>query len=434
MKIFFDIIGSLALSISTIYVISKIMGFSFQKIGLIRYIIAVLALSFYLIISYYSTMIFLRYLLFILAITFIIVIFFKASVKETIVASAFTWILSVISELIFAIIVVYILNMNTESFYGMLIGNISISLILFVIIKIPKLENLLKKFLIKIVEWKKYYSIVLMIILSLSISIIVYINYFNTSTKFRFILSLTVIIIYFIITMILFNEKSNSNRMQYEYENVLNNLNEYETMLDYQKVTNHENKNQLLVIKGMIKKGDKNLEKYIDSIILEKKEDDEDFLYKTNIIPSGGLRGLVYYKILSMKEKNVNVSLNINNKIRKVNLEKMGINMNKDLCKIIGVILDNAIQAVENLKQKNIDIEMNCNDKEMIIIVSNNFEGNLDLGKIDSIGYTTKGAGHGYGLALMKKLIEKNSVIENKKNIYGNTFSQKIIVKISNNN
>lgn len=434
MKIFFDIIGSLALSISTIYVISKIMGFSSQKIGLIRYIIAVLALSFYLIISYYSTMIFLRYLLFILAITFIIVIFFKASVKETIVASAFTWILSVISELIFAIIVVYILNMNTESFYGMLIGNIGISLILFIIIKIPKVEKLLKKFLIKIVEWKKYYSIVLMVILSLSISIIVYINYFNTSTKFRFILSLTVIIIYFIITMILFNEKSNSNRMQYEYETVLNNLNEYETMLDYQKVANHENKNQLLVIKGMIKKGDKNLEKYIDSIILEKKEDDEDFLYKTNIIPSGGLRGLVYYKILSMKEKNINVSLNINNKIRKVSLEQMGINMNKDLCKIIGVILDNAIQAVENLKQKNIDIEMNCNDKAMIIIVSNNFEGNLDLGKIDSIGYTTKGAGHGYGLALMKQLIEKNSVIENKKNIYGNTFSQKIIIKTSNNN
>ena len=430
MKLLFDIIGAAILSISTIYIMSTILELSVKKNGLLKYIISVILLSIYLIISYHSTMIFLRYLLFIFIMSLIITTVFKKTIKETLIASAFTWIISVVSELIFAIIVVFALNMQTETFYGMLLGNIGISLILVLIIKIPRFNDILKKSLNKIDDSEKYYSVLLIIILSLSISIIVYINYFDTSSKMRFIFSLGVIITYTTITMILFKEKSNGLKMQYEYEAVLKNLNEYEKMLDYQKVANHENKNQLLVLKGMLVKHDKKLDEYIDSIISERKEDDEDFFYKTNLIPSGGLRGLVYYKLLAMKDKNIKVDLKIESKIRKVKLENLCISVNKDICKIVGVILDNAIQAVENLEQKNIDIEMKKEDNKFIITVSNNFDGLIDLVNIESSGYTTKGNGHGYGLTLMKQLVDKNEIIENKRYIYGNMFVQKIIIEI----
>ncbi len=430
MKILCDLLGALILSISSIYVISQIMDLSIKKVGIIRYLISIIALSVYLIISYYSTMIFLRYLLFVFAISLIIILIMKKSFKESFIAGFFIFILLAISELLFAIVVMYILKADVESFYGVLLGNIGIALILFLLIKIPKFLVLLKSWLEKIATSKRYYLIALIVILCFSISIIIYINYFDTTTRLRFVLSLIVILIYTIITIILFNEKNNSSKIQYEYENVVNNLNEYEKMLDFQKVANHENKNQLLVIKSMIDKKDSKVDEYINSIILEKSEDNEDFLYRTNIIPSGGLRGLVYYKLLSMKEKKINVNLSISNKIRKIDLEKMGVNLNKDLCKIMGVILDNARQAVEELETKNIDIEMDYIDNQFIIIVSNNFEGDLDLSEMDNIGYTTKGSGHGYGLALMKQLIDKNSCLDNQKYIYGKKFVQKVILNL----
>lgn len=430
MKLLFDFLGALILSISAIYTIGKIMSFSITKVGTVRYIIAILTLSVYLIISYHSTMIFLRYLLFIFVIPLIPIFIMKKFFKESFIASFFAFILIAISELLFAIFVSFILKTDIENFYGVLIGNVGVAVILFTLINIPKLLELLHNWLEKISASKRYYLIALIVTLCFSISIVVYINYFDTTTRIRFVLSFIVIITYTVITLVLFNEKNNSSKIQYEYENVLNNLNEYEKMLDFQKVANHENKNQLLVIKGMIDKKDSKINEYIDSIVLEKSEDNEDFLYRTNLIPSGGLRGLVYYKLLSMKEKGININLNISSKVRKIELEKMGVGLNKDLCKIMGVILDNARQAVEDLEQKNIDIEMNHIDNQFVIVVANNFEGNLDLSEMDNIGYTTKGSGHGYGLALMKQLIDKNERLYNQKNIYGQKFVQKVVLSI----
>lgn len=132
-----------------------------------------------------------------------------------------------------------------------------------------------------------------------------------------------------------------------------------------------------------------------------------------------------------MKEKGINVNLSISNKVRKVQLENMGVTLNKELCKIMGVILDNARQAVEDLDTKNVDIKMDYIGNEFIITVSNNFEGDLDLSEMDNIGYTTKGSGHGYGLALMKQLIDKNNCLDNQKYVYGKKFVQEIILHLS---
>lgn len=430
MKLLCDIIGSLILSIATIYLISRIMNLSIKNIGIIRYMFSILVLSIYLIISYYSTMMFLRYLLVVFVITLILVIICRQPIKDSFISSFFSFIIVVISEFIFAIIVVGLFKINLDNFHGIIASNVGIALIMSAIISFPKICDFVRTAVKKLTVSQKYYVITLTIAFCLSVSIIVYINYFSVSSSVRFILSLVIIVVYTIITIILFNEKSNNSKIQYEYEMILKNLNDYEKMLEFQKVANHENKNQLLVIKGMIKKGDNNLNEYIDGIVSEKREDNEDFLYKTNIIPSGGLRGLVYYKTLSMKENNVDVLLKISSKIRKLKLEQMGINLNKDLCKIMGIILDNAMQAVENLSSKNIDIEMDCDPKTLIIMVSNNFEGELNLSEMDNMGYTTKGSGHGYGLTLMKQLIDKNPLLSNQKYIYGQKFVQKITLNL----
>lgn len=423
--------SAVILSAVFLYAVFKILKSKLKSNELLKISIVIAIISCYLIFSYLCfSNYFIRYLFFILITTLALSFIFKYDLQKVFISTFITWVLVAISELLFALGLSIFTKGELSTFFGVLSGNIGISLILIILINNKYILSIVQKSLEKISSSMKRYVITLAMILSLSISIIVYINYFNVDSGTRLILSLGIIIIYTVITIILFNEKDHNNKIQYEYENVLANLNEYEKMLDFQKVTNHENKNELLAIRGMIEKQDPKLKEYLDSIISEKRDDNEDFLYKTNIIPSGGLRGLVYYKTLSMKDKKINVLLKIPNKIRKIKLEKMGISINRDLCKIMGIILDNSTQAVEGLKQKNIDIEMSCNEKEFVIMVSNNFEGNLDLSKLDDMGYTTKGAGHGYGLTLLKQLVAKNKKITNQKYIYGRKFVQKIVVDL----
>ena len=235
MKILCDIVGSTFLSIAIIYSMLKILKYPIGRENYKKCIASIVLLSIYLIISYYSTMLFLRYLLFIFVTTFITNIFLKGSFKKIFVSSFFTFILIVLS----------IFKLDTTTFHGMLLGNLGIATIMICLIKIPPILNFVQKALEKISKFKKFYSIAIIVILSLAASIIVYINYFPISSVVRFLLSLTIVIIYTAITIMLFNEKNNSNKIQYEYENVLKNLEEYEKMLDYQKVATHENKNQL---------------------------------------------------------------------------------------------------------------------------------------------------------------------------------------------
>ena len=425
-------ISSMILSLAIIYVMFKILDINFFNYSVEKIILGYGLMIIYLTLSYNSTMLFLRYLSFIFVLTIIFFLILKNNTKEIFIASFLTIILIIISEFIFAVLVLNLLHMEVETFFGMIISNFSIGIIMVVLTSIKPILKLFHIISNKLVSSSRYYVISIIIAVALSASIIVYINYFDISAALRFVLSIIAIMVYTFITTTLFIEKNQNDKMQYQYELALNNLKEYERILDIQKVSNHENKNQLLVIKSMISKQNKKAIEYIDSVLLEKKEDDEDFLYKTNTIPSGGLRGLIYYKLLLMKEKNINIDLSIPLNIRKINLEKFGVNFNRDLCKILGVILDNSIQAVSELNEKNIEINFIFNDEKLIISVSNNYEGSIDLSMVDKMKYTTKGSGHGYGLTLLNQLVDKNDLITNERYICGKSFVQKIIITIKN--
>lgn len=85
------------------------------------------------------------------------------------------------------------------------------------------------------------------------------------------------------------------------------------------------------------------------------------------------------------------------------------------------------------MNQKSRKKEININiyfDKYFIIEISNYFEGNLDVEKIYNKGYSTKGKGHGYGLTLVKNIIEQNKNIINENKIEKNIFTQIIKIKM----
>ena len=263
----------------------------------------------------------------------------------------------------------------------------------------------------------------------LILNIALYATY--TEVKIEYILLINVVITLLVLFIIFYSFKTQNkyNKVSNKYNVAIKSLNDYEDMMTKYRIANHENKNLLLTVRAMILNNDKDIPKYIDSIIKEKFLDDEKLLFDVSTIPSGGLRATIYSEILKIKENKINYMLNIDRDIRTVDLIELDTDTIVETCKIIGVFIDNAIEAVEDLKIKNINIELYIQNKNLYIKVSNNYKGNIDIYKISDEGYTTKGKGHGYGLSLVKSIVNNNSIFENITEINKKIFSQILIIK-----
>ena len=252
---------------------------------------------------------------------------------------------------------------------------------------------------------------------------------------FTLILIINTVMAIIFIGIVIMSRKTEEkyNKINSKYETSISSLKEYEVMIDKFRVDTHENKNEFLTIRNMLK--DKNNKeqviKYIDKIVDNKIKDNEKIMKQTAKIPKGGLRATIYSKLCLMDKLKIKYNLNISREIRTTDL----INLDEDLvlkiCKILGVFLDNAIETVKELKKKEVSIEMYTIDNQLCIDITNNFKGTLDLDKIANMKYTTKGDGHGYGLTLVNRLLEEEETkLENEKSIHRDTFTQTLKIKM----
>ena len=242
---------------------------------------------------------------------------------------------------------------------------------------------------------------------------------------------MTIIFISIMITSIKTKEKF--NKINSKYETSISSLKEYEIMIDKFRVSTHENKNEFYTIRNMLKEenNDEKVIKYIDKLIDNKIKDSDKIMKKTAKIPEGGLRATIYSKLCLMDKLKIKYKLNISRDVRTTDLINLDEDIILKICKILGVFLDNAIEAVKHLKKKEIFIEIYSLNNYLCIDITNNFKGNLDLDKISNTKYTTKGDGHGYGLTLVSKLLEEEpNKLENEKSINRDTFTQTLKIKM----
>lgn len=360
--------------------------------------------------------------------------FNKKNLIKIVIPSFIIWVAMLLIDVLFSIIILGVLRFDLNSinnnYYAKVFITCCVCATLVAICSNGRVKNYLNKLAKIQLNFKNNYIFIIIILSVILFSISVYVCLFKYSMGIILATLFIMITVYTIIVIATVNEFNQRNRIQAEYDILLKNLNEYENLLDIQRVTNHENKNQLLVIKGILDKGENNASEYIDSIIDTQYKDNDTIIFKTNRIPSGGLRGLIYYKILTMKENRIESNLDVDRSLSDLDFNYISMKNNQELCKIVGVFLDNAIQAVNDLKKKKIDIYLKYENDELYIKVSNNYKGAIELDKIDNSGYTTKGKGHGYGLSLVKSIIRSNGNFINDREIRGKMFSQIIRLKV----
>lgn len=314
--------------------------------------------------------------------------------------------------------------------HGIIIANFIFCVVTFFVIRTKLIYNLYNQLTILLNRIKKN-SIVLFCATTIVIlSLFLIIDYMSLPRIAVLSIHSILLIFYVVVIIRLLVVHSKMKTINSKYEMSLSSLKSFENVMNQYRIDNHENKNQLLTIRNMIKSKDKKTIDYIDKIVDNKIKDNESVYYKTFKIPEGGLRATIYPKLAEMRELHINYALDVASDVSTLDL----ININDDTmlnsCKIIGVFLDNAIDAVKNLKVKKIVIEIYIMDDALCIDIGNNYKGPLDMEKISNAGYTTKGDNRGYGLALVSKIIKNDDHLENEKLLTKNKFTQRLKIKM----
>ena len=355
--------------------------------------------------------------------------------KKALILSVISQMITALAEGVFVIVGSLILGSKIDTIIRepipFIILHIYILIVSCMIVKTKFLHKIYK--LINNNTTKNFESIAysLMIIVTLIVATIES----HITMPFTLIMIINTIMAVIFISLVITSSKVkvNYNKISSKYQTSISSLKEYEVMIDKFRVDTHENKNEFLTIRNMLK--DKNskddIVKYIDKLVDNKIKDNDKIMKKTAKIPSGGLRATIYSKLCLMEKLKIKYTLNISREVRTTDLIDLDEDLVLKICKILGVFLDNAIEAVKGLKKKEIAIEMYNIDNELCIDITNNFEGNLDLDKINNMKYTTKGEGHGYGLTLVNKLLEEESdKLENEKSVNRDTFTQTLKIKM----
>ena len=208
--------------------------------------------------------------------------------------------------------------------------------------------------------------------------------------------------------------------------NYLNQVNrEYKDIRKFK----HDYINLLSSLEYVINQGDIDSIKsfYSDSINPSKESMKNDY---SNIgtlekIKLNSLKSILAVKILQAEENNINVSLEIIDDISQKLLIKDTI-----LIRMIGIIIDNAIEETSLLDNGEIQIAIFSDKEYVYLIVKNNVRPTIEpLHVLKKEGFSTKGDNRGIGLSNLQELTENNSNIMLETQIKEGFFIQKMIIK-----
>ena len=357
---------------------------------------------------------------------------FKINIQKSILTSLLYAIVLIIPELIELFLITKAFKMNMDFLYNTYAGSIisNVLICLFFIAITYVIRNLLRRIInIKIETNVKILFLSILTFVCVGLFFYTFIRELRFSQNvITYIISMAVLIT---ILFTLIKQTIENNKLMKEYDKLLEFMTTYEKEIEKQRILRHETKNEFLTIRGKIhdKQSNKEIISYIDEILKEKIAVKQEEYAKFCYLPANGIKGLCYLKMQEAKDKNIDTSINISKRIENSSIYKLDIIEQRNLGKILGVYLDNAIEATLESKDKKLGIEAYLINDECQIIISNSYNKNIDLNKIGKEKYSTKGKNRGHGLLLVKHIITTNNIFETSTDITDKLYIQKIIIK-----
>ena len=362
---------------------------------------------------------------------------FKIKLSKSVFTSIVYVILLVIPDLLILSTAIYILGISKEYYYSViasgLIGNLSVLLIMIL------LTYIIRKPLRKLMKYKLSENKKIVVISVLAI-IFTAIFFYKFATGYKMnqdvIIYLIAMFAFIVILFTLFRQRMDNEKVSKKYDELLDVMKNYESDIEEQRTLRHETKNEFATIKCKLqdKEDNKTIIEYIDSVIGEKGKASSTKYSKFKYLPSNGLKGFFYYKFIEAEKKGINVSINISKQIENSFLKDIDTKDFKDLARIVGVYLDNAIEASSTSEDKKLGIEMYLIKEKIELIITNTFNNEINLDKIGKESFSTKGKHRGHGLLLVNKILSENNMFEAKNEIRDNIYIQSLKIKDNKKN
>lgn len=364
-----------------------------------------------------------RVFLLLLTLSVLVKIFYSFSLIMSIILSIVSYFWYVVGDIVASIIVINGLGVNyltvKQDFTLSLLSHgiiCAISLLLTLLISlIKKYGNRLKgifKLPVTKVNFRTVFFIYLLItILIISILGELHINIVLHGENRTVILIACAIIVYFLISLaviyfynIALKEKFKSKEKEREYKQLIIYTEVIEGLIKNLRTYQHNYINTLTSIRGYVEQGEyEALKKYLVEEVFEdtKMLKGKDAFSPLQKISNPGINGLVATKINSAINNNIQFNVEV---LEDIDFTPYCIET-IDICKIIGILLDNAIEAAMESEKKNISLLIARNEQDVSIVVTNTFKNPPDINKMFNYGYSTKGKNRGIGLSIVKDIL-----------------------------
>lgn len=356
---------------------------------------------------------------------------YKTTYKKAIFSSFVYIILLMFIDIFVLLIATNVFQMSTEYCYeifaGSLLGNVIVA-ILFIFVSYLFRNKLRKLLTIELEDKAKIIVLSIITFFCIGYFFYTFISEFEINGNF---ISALLVILFFITTLVLvIRQTLDNNKLKLEYDKLLEFMKTYEVEIEKQHIQHHESKNQLVTIKAKLldQENNKNVIEYIDSILDENISMNQAYYAKFQYLPSNGLKALFYFKASEAENKGLNVTISISPKIKNSFLNDLSTNNFKQLGRIVGVYLDNAIEASSLSNSKSMGIEVYKENDDIKIIITNSFDGEIDPNVGNQI-FSTKGKNRGHGLMLVNSIINSNNLFYQKREIRKNVYVQILVVK-----
>jgi len=379
----------------------------------IKYIIVIFITSVITIINNYFTFLYIRVFVGLLLNIITSKIIYKVKISSSILYSTIHTIIFAMLEillsplLLFKIENIYIFNNEVflKIFFSIFVGIISLF-----IFRNKKILKYIEKTKNAIYNINNLIKVILLLILLLNI--LIFSRGVDMNNVYIIIVSIEFAVFLFIASRIIINDRYNIKLINERNNNLKESYIAYSKTIEECKEFKHNIKNEIYAVKSLLSL--KNQEKINE--IIKKYNSNYEWIDKLVEIPEG-LQGLIYLKKKEAEQKKINIFINIKSQI---NIDKDYL----DLCSIIGILIDNAIEASVNAKSKNIELVINNNKNILTINIINVFKNDVDLMKIGNKNYSTKEYKSGLGLNYIKKI--NNQKIKVTFKIINNLFITKI--------
>jgi two-component system sensor histidine kinase AgrC len=192
--------------------------------------------------------------------------------------------------------------------------------------------------------------------------------------------------------------------------------------LDNLKRLKHGYNNNLNVLYSFAKSGDhEKLLDYFNEVIQINNQVNDTNIFN---IKNAALYGIISSKVQYAEELGVEFKIIADSEIMEIKNIRM-----PELCELMGIFLDNAIEAASEGKNKIVRINITQDEECIEIIIKNSYEETPDLGNIFMKGFSTKGDGRGMGLWIVKDILKNNKYVINNTYLSKGMFCQELIIR-----